>query len=121
MKRVILSWACVALVGVGVAGCAGASPLPGGASTPTDTATTPTTAGGAKASASGQLTSVDKDTIVIGLPDGSTRTFVVLPEDIENLNISDLATKVSAGASVRIFYETLGGIDYAVAVQSLGI
>jgi O-acetyl-ADP-ribose deacetylase (regulator of RNase III) len=70
------------------------------------------------ASVVGLLTSADNDKVVIGLPDGSGRTFGVRPEDAPRLGIRHLASHAGlTDIGFRITYVTVDGKDYVVAAE----
>jgi hypothetical protein len=70
------------------------------------------------ASVVGLLTSADADKVVIGLPDGSGRTFTVRPEDAPRLGIRHLASHAGlTDIGFRITYVTVDGKDYVIAAE----
>ena len=70
------------------------------------------------ASVVGLLTSADTSQIVIGLPDGSGRTFLVRPQDAPRLGIRHLASHAGlTDIGFRITYVTVDGKDYVIAAE----
>jgi hypothetical protein len=66
----------------------------------------------------GLLVSADEKQIVINLPDGNARTFLVRPEDAPRLGIRHLASHAGlTDIGFEITYVTLDGKDYVVAAQ----
>lgn len=93
------------------------------ADTNTNTAVSAPTAGQpasqqTTASIVGLLTAADNSKVVIGLPDGSARTFGVRPEDAPRLGIRHLASHVGlTDIGFRITYVTVDGKDYVIAAE----
>jgi hypothetical protein len=66
----------------------------------------------------GFLKSADTNQVVIDLPDGSGRTFLVRPEDAPRLGIRHLASHAGlTDIGFRITYVTADGKDYVVAAE----
>jgi hypothetical protein len=72
----------------------------------------------ANSSIVGLLVSADQEQVVINLPDGNARTFLVRPEDAPRLGIRHLASHAGlTDIGFEITYVTVDGKDYVVAAQ----
>jgi hypothetical protein len=104
----------VLLTGCGDDTTATSTPTPG---------TAPSTAAPAATAAAysnivGLLVSADEKQVVINLPDGNARTFLVRPEDAPRLGIRHLASHAGlTDIGFEITYVTVDGKDYVVAAQ----
>jgi hypothetical protein len=66
----------------------------------------------------GLLKSADENQVVVDLPDGSSRTFLVRPQDAPRLGIRHLASHAGlTDIGFRITYVTVDGKDYVVAAE----
>jgi len=64
------------------------------------------------------LTSVDDKQIVLRLADGTTRGFLVRPQDATKLGIQHMAAHARSGdVGFLVYYETINGTDYAVSAH----
>jgi hypothetical protein len=80
---------------------------------PAATVSTPATS-----SIVGLLLSADEKQVVINLPDGNARPFLVRPEDAPRLGIRHLASHAGlTDIGFEITYVTVDGKDYVVAAQ----
>jgi hypothetical protein len=88
------------------------------ATSSTTPAAAPATSTAANSSIVGLLVSADQNQVVINLPDGNARTFLVRPEDAPRLGIRHLASHAGlTDIGFEITYVTVDGKDYVVAAQ----
>jgi len=86
--------------------------------TGTATAAAPATSTAAPSSIVGLLVSADEKQVVITLPGGNARTFLVRPEDAPRLGIRHLASHAGlTDIGFEITYVTADGKDYVIAAQ----
>ena len=66
----------------------------------------------------GLLTSADDKQVTLAMPDGSTRVFLVRPEDAPRLGISHLASHAGlTDIGFEVAYETVDGKEYILGAQ----
>jgi hypothetical protein len=66
----------------------------------------------------GLLKSADNQQVVLNMPDGSTRTFLVRPQDAPRLGIDHLASHAGlTDIGFEVAYETVDGKDYILGAQ----
>jgi hypothetical protein len=71
-------------------------------------------------SAIGLLTEVKGNNVVLALPDGTKRTFIVRPEDEATVGLEHLASHAGfTDIGFQIYYKTAGGKDYITEAREV--
>ncbi|GAA3016789.1 hypothetical protein [Streptosporangium longisporum] len=114
----------VALLGAALAAGCSSEPAPSAAPTsaaPAAPATEPTDQA-PTADVVGLLKSVDEKHLVLTMPDGKDRTFLIRAEEAPRLGIRHLASHAGlTDIGFRITYITVGGNEYVVAAEETGL